>query len=79
MNKLFWDPKEKIANYDLTFIHRGALMDMKVIHGIMIKEVESFGFVYKSEKEGEIFIPFHRILEIRNIKTGQILWKKIER
>lgn len=76
MNKLLWDPKENIADYELTFIHRGAPMDVKVVPCSLIAEVEPSGFTYRSEEEGETFIPFHRILEIRNVRTGQISYNK---
>ncbi len=76
MNKLLWDPKENIAEYELVFIHRGAPMDVKIIPCGLIAEVESSGFIYKSEEEGETFIPFHRVLEIRNMKTKQIAFSK---
>ena len=75
LNKIFWDPNEKILEYEVVFIHRGAYMDRKTLPCCKIKEIESSWFTYESEKEGEITIPFHRILEIRNVKTKQVVWK----
>ncbi|MFH0897221.1 MAG: RNA repair domain-containing protein [Candidatus Bathyarchaeota archaeon] len=77
LNKLLWDPKENIVYYELAFIHRGAPMDVKVISCSLIAEVESSGFTYKNEEEDEeVFIPFHRVLEIRNVRTGQVIYNK---
>lgn len=76
MNKLLWDSRENIADYELTFIHRGAPGDVKTIPCSLIKEVKTSWFIYKSEEEEEVVIPFHRILEIRNTTTGQAIWRK---
>ena len=77
-NKILWDPREreKIEEYEVTFIHRGALQDRKTIPVTMIKEVKSSMFIYINENGEETYIPFHRILEIRNRSTGEILWSK---
>jgi len=76
LNKLLWDPRENSADYRLTFVHRGAPRDVKAIPCNLIAEVESSCFTYRSEDEGEVLIPFHRVLEIRDVKTGRIAWKK---
>ncbi len=77
-NKILWDPDEKknIGDYEITFIHRGAYQDQKTISMMMIKEVKSSAFIYINEIGEETYIPFHRILEIKNKKTGEILWSK---
>jgi len=76
LNKLLWNPKENIANYEIAFIHRGAPMDIKNIPCNLILKVKISWFTYKSAKEGEVIIPFHRVLKIRNVRTGRIVWKK---
>jgi len=77
-NKILWDPREKERknDYEIVFIHRGAYQDRKTIPVTMIKEVKSSMFIYVNEIGEETYIPFHRILEIRNRKTGEILWSK---
>jgi uncharacterized protein (UPF0248 family) len=75
-NKIFWDKREKPENYFVTFIHRGAPQDRKTIPCTSIVKVERSWFIYSVEGE-ETLIPFHRILEIKNIKTGKVLWRKI--
>jgi len=76
LNKLLWDPRESIADHELTYIHRGAPGDMRTIPCNLIEEVKISWFTYRSQEEVETFIPFHRVLEIRNVKTGQTLWEK---
>ncbi|MEM2915159.1 MAG: RNA repair domain-containing protein [Candidatus Bathyarchaeia archaeon] len=87
LNKLVWDKRFNIKNYSLTFIHRGAKDGKKIIPCQLITKIGKSWFTYNltlSEQgtrkvnavEREAFIPFHRILEIKNIKTGEILWKR---
>ncbi|MFH0748861.1 MAG: RNA repair domain-containing protein [Candidatus Bathyarchaeota archaeon] len=77
LNKIIWDPQEQRSHFELVYIHRGVPMDKKTISCSLIEKVGSSRFTYQSAEEGEVFIPFHRILEIRNVKTGQLLWMKI--
>ena len=76
LNKILWDPKENRFNYEIIFIHRGAYLDEKCLSCGLIKEVKSSWFTYDSENEGEVVIPFHRIVTILNINTGETIWKK---
>ena len=79
LNKIFWDPKENKLDYEVVYIHRGATMDQKRLALSLIKEVKSSWFIYNHESEGEVVIPFHRIIELINIKTGQKIWRKTNR
>ena len=74
LNRIFWDKRENRGNYVVTFIHRGAYMNRKVIPCNFIKEVKASWFSYESEGE-DIIIPFHRILEIKNVKNGKLIWE----
>lgn len=76
LNRIFWDKRESPEDYEVTFIHRGAYMDRKTVPCGSIDRVRSSWFTYESEEEGEVLIPFHRVLEIRNVKTGQLVWRK---
>lgn len=76
LNKLKWDPKENIEHYELSFVHRGVPRDVKIIPCDIITGVEASWFIYKNQVNGETLIPFHRVIEIKNIMTGQIVWKK---
>jgi hypothetical protein len=77
LNKIFWDKRLNVEDYVLTFIHRGVEGDKKTISCKSIIKVGRSWFIYRSTKNmGEVFIPYHRVLEIKNIKTGKVLWKK---
>lgn len=78
LNKIFWDPKKNRFDYEIVFIHRGACNDKKRLSCGVIKEVKSSWFTYDGENE-EVVIPFHRIIEILNIKTGKTVWEKTSR
>jgi uncharacterized protein (UPF0248 family) len=77
LNKIHWDEKLKVKDYEVTFIHRGAERDERTISCSTIVQVGRSWFLYR-EGEGsvETLIPFHRILKIRNMRTGDILWLK---
>ncbi len=73
---MFWDPAEDRQNYEVTFIHRGAPKDKKSVSCNIVTKFGRSWFVYSSE-EGETFIPYHRILEIKDRRDGTVLWQKI--
>lgn len=75
LNKLVWDERETIADYEIKFIHRGIPGDSKIIPCRIITQIGSSWFTYESVEENAI-IPFHRILEIKNVRTGQVIWGK---
>jgi uncharacterized protein (UPF0248 family) len=75
LNRILWDQRKKKADYVLTFIHRGAHMNRKVIPFNLIREVKASWFSYGREDE-EVIIPFHRILEVKNVKNGKLIWEK---
>lgn len=76
LNRLVWDPEKKQAEYQLTFIHRGAPSGIKTITCDMIVTVESSWFTF-TNKGDETLIPFHRICEIKHLETRKILYKKM--
>jgi len=75
LNKLKWDPKEDINEYVIVYIHRGALNDRRQIPAHLIQQIYVGSFLYTINDE-ETIIPFHRILEIRNIVSGEIVYLK---
>lgn len=70
INMILWHPEMDINNTKLTYIHRGAPGNLKIIHGYSIERMER-GFVLL--KEGTQ-IPFHRIVKIEI--NNKILWQK---
>jgi len=75
LNKIFWDKREKIADYEITFIHRGVHEDRKTVPCSIIARIGPSWFIYKTDEE-EALIPFHRIITIKNTKTKRTIWSK---
>ena len=73
LNKIFWDKREDPKYYEVTFVHRGAAGDRKTVPCGKITHLEPSGFVYQGE-EGETFIPYHRIREIKDVRDGRVIW-----
>ncbi|ABR55195.1 Protein of unknown function DUF504 [Methanococcus vannielii SB] len=72
INRLLWHPKSSPKDYVIIYLHRGAPDNKKSISVNNIIINDSF-LVFN-----ETHIPFHRILEIKNLKTGEILYKKVD-
>ena len=75
LNKIFWDKRLKIEDYTITYIHRGGKNNKKTIPCKLVKKVGKSWFIY-GKNQDETFIPYHRVLEVKNIRTGKILWKR---
>jgi uncharacterized protein (UPF0248 family) len=74
-NKIFWDKRVNIEDFEITYIHRGAPKNQKTIVASLITEVGKSWFTYK-DQINENKIPMHRIIAIKNTKTGDFLWTK---
>lgn len=70
LNKLLWHPESNPEDYIVVYLHRGAVGDKKSVLLKDIKIEDSF-LVFD-----ETHIPFHRILEIKNLKTGEVEYVK---
>ncbi len=75
LGKIFWAEGVTAEDFAIIFIHRGAPEDRKTILFSSIVKVGRSWFTYRSNG-GETLIPFHRILEVKNIKTDKSLWRK---
>ncbi|MEM3506958.1 MAG: RNA repair domain-containing protein [Candidatus Bathyarchaeia archaeon] len=74
LNKIIWSKSNDAENFEITFIHRGEVNNRKSILAKNIIKVGKSCFYYK--ENGETLIPFHRIVLIKNLKSGKVLWKK---
>ncbi|MDI6883895.1 MAG: RNA repair domain-containing protein [Hadesarchaea archaeon] len=72
MNKLKWSGGG-IQDARVTILHRGAPGDKRIITGEDILELGR-GFMRVVSPEGEVEIPYHRILRIE--LGDQVLWEK---
>jgi len=75
LNRLVWDRRENPADYEITFVHRGAPDDRRSINASEITQVGSSSFTYSSGDEGETVIPFHRVISLINRESGSVLWR----
>jgi len=75
LNKITWDKRLRIQDFTVTFIHRGVKGDKKTIPYESITKVGKSWFLYRAGP-GETLIPFHRILEVKNVRKQEVLWKK---
>ncbi|HID60802.1 MAG TPA: DUF504 domain-containing protein [Hadesarchaea archaeon] len=73
LNKLKWGGANTLQSVKVTILHRGAPNDRRVIEGTKIIELGS-GFMHVVAPEGEVEIPYHRILQIE--VRGETLWRK---
>ncbi len=73
LNELKWHPKLSLQDARVTIVHRGAPGDVRVIDGPDILELEH-AFMRVKSPEGEVEIPYHRILRIEAL--GKLLWRK---
>ena len=76
LNKIFWDKRERIDDYILTFIHRGSPGDTRTIPLTKIVKVGSSSFTYQDDSEEETTIPFHRVTLVKNTRSDKALWQK---
>ena len=73
LNKLKWHSKLGLGDTKVNITHRGAPKDIKIIDGKDILELGR-GFMRVVSPEGEVEIPYHRIIQIE--VRGKIFWQK---
>jgi len=76
LNRIIWDPHERASEYEVTFVHRGAPGDIRKVSVSEIEEVHRSWFLLRSQEEESATIPLHRVLEIRQVSSGRIVWQK---
>ena len=76
LNKVIWDRRENPEDYVITFVHRGAVEDLKTIPFARIQDVGNSWFTYQDDAENETTIPFHRVTSVKNTRSGEVIWKK---
>ena len=63
----------RFSEAELAYVHRGAPADERKIRVSMIPRLGKGWFLLE---DGETQIPFHRVLWVRDHKSGEILWEK---
>ena len=72
LNRLKWHER-KLGEAIITIVHRGAPGDLKRIKGELIKELGK-GFMAVEQPEGEVYIPYHRIVKIE--VKNRTIWER---
>jgi uncharacterized protein (UPF0248 family) len=72
INKLKWS--RGLNGCTILIRHRGAPSDVKALKGELIKEVGRTFLIYV-EGGVEVYIPYHRVLEVINAK-GETVFKR---
>ncbi len=75
LSKIKWDKKENPIDNEISYRHDGALDNKRSLLCSEIKTLSKNYFQYESIY-GRTIIPFHRILQIKNMKTNNILYTK---
>ncbi len=74
LNKILWDPSIDPSEIIVYYVSRGAPGDKEEFYGTQILKVWSRG-VDVNIRGKRKYIPFHRIIEVKNVKNGKILFK----
>lgn len=74
LNKLLWDSRVNRGDYEIVYESRGAPSGVERVSALFLSKVFSRGFEYEVGGRRK-YIPFHRIVEIRNVKTGEVLYR----
>lgn len=73
LNRLIWDKRLSPESYEIVFRSRGAEGDMETISASQIVKVYQRGF--EADIGGKrIYVPFHRIIKVKNKFTGEELY-----
>ena len=70
INMLLWHPRMHINETSISYIHRGAPGNIKIINGNSIERVDRGFLVLKEGTQ----IPCHRIIKIEY--KNKLLWEK---
>ena len=72
LNRLKW--AGELGKAEIVILHRGAPQNRMSISGGQVTELKKHHFTYLNRNGDDIFIPLHRILEVR--MGGKTLWDR---
>ena len=75
LNKLIWDERESLEDYEIIYVHRGAEGGLRRLRASRIAKVGKSWFSFR-EGEEETVIPFHRVAAVIDLKTGREVWRR---
>ncbi len=74
LNKLIWDDRLSPDDFVIVYLSRGAPGDREEVVCSLITKVHRNGFEYKTPGLRTKYIPFHRVLVIKNRRTGEVVF-----
>jgi uncharacterized protein (UPF0248 family) len=63
------------SEFELVYRHRGAPKDELAIK---VSSVSRLGKGWFMLEDGETQIPFHRVLLVKSLRSGEVLWEKCQ-
>ena len=75
LSRLRWDKRMRGRRYVIRFVSRGAPRNYEEVESSEVVDVTRDGFVIVSRGE-EKWIPYHRVIEIREEDSGRIIFSK---
>ncbi len=64
---------QSVSDVELVYVHRGARDDQIAIKVSTISHIGKGWFMLD---DGETQIPFHRVLYVKDLTSGSVLWEK---
>ncbi len=74
LSRLLHDSSLVKDDYEIVYVSRGALDDLEHISGADLVRVTRFGFSWRTPTGVIKEIPFHRVVLVRNVRTGSVLY-----
>jgi len=72
--RLVWDRSLNPGDYVISFRSRGAPSGVETVRGDALEKVYLRGF--EAKVGGRVlYVPFHRVVEVRNEATGEVLYR----
>ncbi len=73
--RMLMDPNFRAGDYTISYTSRGSEGDRDEVRGSELVKVYLRGF--EVNRSGKItYIPFHRVLEVKNEVTGEVLYNR---
>lgn len=76
LTRIIWDKNFRNREFTIVFVSRGAPNDIEVISTNQLVAVRKRGFEYNAGLGETKYIPFHRVIEIIDAKTGRRIFSK---
>ncbi len=73
LDELRWHPEKSLEDVEIVYLHRGAPDDRRTVKATEVERLDRGYFVFLHHGS-EVYIPYHRVLEIS--KGEEVLYRK---